>query len=141
MRNLFTILFAGLAVVALMASNASADKVEVKGPHICCAQCVNVVGKILGGVDGVSEVNADAKTKTVTFTAKDAVTAKAGINALIKAGFNGQATSDGKEVKIELPAVAKGDKVDSVTVKDVHVCCGACQSAINKLFKDRKSVV
>ena len=138
MRQMFSIAIAGLAVAFLAAGQASADTIEVKGPHICCQQCVNVVGKILAGVDGVTNAKADAKTKTVTFTAKDAAAAKAGINALVKGGFSGTATSDGKAIKVDLPAVAKGEKVATVTVKDVHVCCGACQKAINNVFKDSK---
>lgn len=138
MRHLFSVLFAGLAVAALNATTTSADTVEVKGPHICCPQCVTAVGKILAGVEGVSDAKADAKTKTVTFTAKNAAAVKAGIDALVKGGFSGKATADGKAVKVELPAVAKGAKAETVTVKDVHVCCGACQKAINALFKDSK---
>ena len=110
----------------------------VKGPHICCPQCVGVAKGLLGKVDGVSDAEADAKTKTVTFTAKDAGAAKAGIAALVKGGFSGTATSDSKELKVELPAVEKGDKAAAVVVKDVHVCCGQCQNAIKGLFKDTK---
>jgi copper chaperone CopZ len=138
MCKVFAVVMVGLALTALMASQAIADSVEVKGPHICCAQCVNVVGKILAGVEGVSDAKADQNTKTVTFTAKDEAAAKAGINALIKGGFSGTAKRDGKDVKVELPAVAKGDKVDTVTIKEVHVCCGQCQKAINAVFKDSK---
>ena len=32
----------------------------------------------------------------------------------------------------------KGTKADSVTVKDVHVCCMQCKKAIEGLFKDAK---
>ena len=39
--------------------------------------------------------------------------------------------ASGKEIKIEVPTPKKGDKADVVTVKDVHVCCGQCQTAIN----------
>jgi len=135
MRSLFSVVLAGIAVAFLNVAVANADSIEVKGPHICCPQCVTAVNKILAKVDGVSDVKADQKTKTVTFTAKDAAAGKAGIQALITGGFSGKATSDGKAVDVNLPAVAKGDKVDSVTVKDVHVCCGACQKAINAVFK------
>ena len=138
MRNLFTVLFAGLAVVALSAGQAAADSVEVKGPHICCKQCVTVVGKILDKVEGVSDVSADAKTKTVKFTATNAASAKAGFKALLDGGFNATAKADGKELKIELPPAKTGDKADKVVVKDVHVCCGQCQNAINAMFKDAK---
>jgi hypothetical protein len=138
MRRVLAVVVAALALGALTAGQAIADSVEVKGPHICCKQCVNVVGKILGGVAGVSDAKCDIAAKTVTFTAKDEASAKAGIDALIKGGFSGSATRDGKEMKVALPAVEKGAKVETVTVKDVHVCCNLCQKAINAVFKDSK---
>ena len=90
MRQVFMAMFAGLAVTVLSAAQALAGTVEVKGPHICCMQCVNVVGTILGKVDGVTDVKADVTTKTVTFTAKDDTAAKAGVKALIDGGFFGK---------------------------------------------------
>ncbi|MBM3995668.1 MAG: hypothetical protein FJ303_16175 [Planctomycetes bacterium] len=125
---------AGIAAVLLVAGSAAASDVELKGPHICCPQCVNAVKKILSGVDGVSNANADSKAKTATFTAADEKAAKAGIKALIDGGFFGKAFNDGKEMKVDAPA-AKGDKADKVTVKNVHACCGACHNAIKALFK------
>jgi hypothetical protein len=36
-----------------------------------------------------------------------------------------------------ISAVAKGDvKTDTVTLKNVHVCCTGCEKAIVALFKD-----
>jgi copper chaperone CopZ len=136
MRYLFSVLFAGLAAALLSAGQAAASDVEVKGPHICCKQCVKVVDNILGKVDGVSDVSADIQTKTVKFTATNEKAAKAGFKALIDGGFFGSASNDGKELKIEVAAAKKGKKVDVVVVKDVHVCCGLCQKAIKGLFKD-----
>lgn len=136
MRHFWTVVLTGTAVTGLVAGQASAAKVEVKGPHICCKQCINVVNDILGKVDGVSEIVADAKTKSVTFEAKDESAAKAGLKALIDGGFFGSAKHDGKALKADVPAVKTGDKADKVAVKDVHVCCGQCQNAIKKAFKD-----
>lgn len=79
---------------------------------------------------------ADAKTKTVTFTAKDETAAKAGFKALIDGGFFGSATSDGKELKAEAPAPPKDEKkTGEVVVKGVHVCWGQCQTGVKNLFK------
>jgi len=136
MRNRFIVPLVGLLVVGLSAGPAAADSVEVKGPHICCQQCVKVVGKILGGVDGVSDVKADAKTKLVTFTAKDEKAAKAGVKALFDGGLFGSATSGGKELKVDVPAAAKADKADKIVVKSVHVCCGLCEKGVKAAFKD-----
>ncbi len=126
------------ALVVGMIGPARAADVEIKGPHICCGSCVNAVKDILAKVDGVSNVKADAKTKTVNFTAKDDGSAKAGAQALVAGGFFGVATQDGKSLPINVPSVPKGDKVASITVNDVHVCCGACQVAVKKAFPDAK---
>jgi copper chaperone CopZ len=137
MRQILALVLTGLASAVLCADQATST-VEVKGPHICCKQCVRVVGEILGKVDGVSNVKADIKTKTVTFTAANDQAAKAGAQALVKGGFFGTATQGGKAITLGKTAPGEGGKADVVTVKDVHVCCGACQNAINKLFKDAK---
>lgn len=137
MRYLFGVVLTGLAAVVL-AGPAAASDVEVKGPHICCGQCVKVVGKLLGKVEGVSDVKADVKTKTVTFTATDEKAAKAGFKALVDGGFFGTATNDGKELKIKVGGAKKGDKMEKVTVKGVHACCGMCKTAIKGLFADSK---
>ena len=136
MRQFFAVCLAGLTATTLAAAAGVSAKVEVKGPHICCKQCIKVVGGILGKVDGVSDAKCDITAKTVTFTAKDDATAKAAVKALFDGGFFGTAAADGKEVKVDAPAPKKGDKADKVAVADVHVCCGQCQNAIKKLFKD-----
>jgi copper chaperone CopZ len=138
MRKILGAIVMGLASAVLTAAEADTGTVEVKGPHVCCGQCVKVVTGILKKVDGVSDIKADQKNKVVTFTAKSDSAAKAGFKALVDGGFFGNATEGGKEIKLDLPATKKGDKADVVTVKDVHVCCGACQKAITKIFNDSK---
>jgi hypothetical protein len=69
----------------------------------------------------------------VTFTAADEKAVKAGLHALHVGGLFGEATSDGKEIKVKAPK--KGDKADEITLKKVHVCCGACKKALTKLFE------
>ena len=125
------------AAVLLLAGSTSAvvraeEKVEVKGVHLCCPQCVKAVGNILSKIDGVSDAACDRPTKTVTFTAKDANTAKKAFESLAKGGFYGKATCDGKALQIK--AEAPKGKANAVTVNDVHVCCNSCRKAIQKLF-------
>jgi hypothetical protein len=85
-----------------------------------------------------ADVKAGQKTKTVKFTPKDDKAAPEVITAQVDGGFFGKATEGGKELKIDAPTPKKGDKANVVTVKDVHVCCGACTNAINGIFKDAK---
>ena len=125
------------AAVILLAGSSSAvvcaaEKVEVKGVHLCCGACVKSVAKILSKVEGVSDAACDRATGTVTFTAKDSNTAKKAFASLARGGFYGKATTGGKTLKIKTE-VPKG-KVNSVTVKNVHVCCNSCKKAVQKLF-------
>lgn len=135
MRQLFVA--AIMVSLAFGVSLARADKVEIKGPHLCCAQCVKIAGATLAKVEGVSDAKCDTKAKTITFTAKDTKTAESAVKAIIDSGFFGTATSDGKELKVDA-GTAKKQQADEVTVKAVHVCCGQCQTAIKALFKDGK---
>ena len=114
---------------------AAEEKVEFKGPHICCGQCVKVVGKILGGVEGITDAKCDIKEKNVTFTAKDKKAADDAVAALYKGGFAGEGKFGDAKLGGKVPKKTEG-KVDSVTVKDVHACCWMCNKAIKALFPD-----
>jgi len=139
MRSFFVAALAATTFFGLSFGQARADKVELKGTHLCCGMCKKAVGEILGKVDGVSDAACDSDKKTVTFTAKDEKVATKALKALADGGFFGTATKDDKEFKIDVPEVKKGTKADSVTIKDVHVCCGMCKAAVAKaLGKDVK---
>lgn len=120
-----------LAVGALVvfAGPASAEdvKVDLKGTHLCCGQCVTAVGGILKKIDGVTG-KCDQKTGTVSLTAKDAATAQKALDALAAGGFHG--TTDNKELKIKDDSGATKGKVKSLTLEGVHNCCGQCNKAI-----------
>ncbi len=119
----------------LLASSGFAQaetKVELKGTHLCCGQCVRAVGDILKKVDGVSG-KCDQKASTVTITATDDATAQKALDALAAGGFHG--TTDNKDLKVkEDSGVAKG-KVKTLTLEGVHNCCGSCNTAINAAVK------
>jgi copper chaperone CopZ len=133
MRQL-VVVAVGLFLAGFGAQAARAEKVEIKGVHLCCPSCVKAVGGILSKVDGVSDAKCDRAEKTVTFTATDAKTARKAFDALRKGGFFGQASCEGKEMKTK--NTASKTKAAKVTVNDVHVCCGNCKKAVEKLFKD-----
>jgi copper chaperone CopZ len=138
MRQLFVATAAAVVIAGLSASPVEAGKVEVSGVHLCCKQCVNIATKTLKGVDGVSDIKCNQKTKTVTFTTRDAKGTADAIKALLGAGYYGRVTDDGKRLAVEAGAPRKGDKADEITVKNVHICCGMCQTAITSLFKGSK---
>ena len=123
-----------MLVAAWSAAPARADKVEVKGVHLCCPSCVKSVQGILSKVEGVTDVACDRNAHTVTFSSADHKTAESAFHALLKGGFYGQASDGGKALKTKNPG--SKDKVDKVTVTQVHVCCNSCRKAIQSLFKD-----
>jgi periplasmic mercuric ion binding protein len=117
----------GCFVLAAGGATAAETKVELKGTHLCCPQCVKAVDDILKKVDGASG-KGDQKTGTVAITAKDEATAQKALDALAAGGFHG--TTESKDLKIKDDSgVAKG-KVKMLTLEGVHNCCGACNRAI-----------
>ena len=127
------------AVMLLASANAGRAEttIELKGTHLCCPACVKAVGEILKGVDGVTG-KCDTKAKTVTLTAKDDATAQKAIDALAAGGFHGDTGSKTVTIK-EDSGVAKG-KVKTLSVTDVHNCCGACTKSIKDAVKKVEGV-
>ena len=121
-------LLAALALVLASGSAFGADtKVELKGTHLCCGQCVRAVDGVLKKIDGVTG-KCDQKAGTVSITAKDDATAQKALDALAAAGFHG--TTDNKDLKIKDDSGATKGKVRSVTVEGVHNCCNSCNRDI-----------
>lgn len=121
-------LFAVLALVLGSGGAFGADtKVELKGTHLCCGQCVKAVDDILKKVDGASG-KCDQKAGTVTITAKDDATAQKALDALAAGGFHG--TTDNKDLKVKDDSGVSKGKVKSLTLENVHNCCNSCNRAI-----------
>jgi copper chaperone CopZ len=101
-------------------------KVTLKGVHLCCAQCVKIVGTAVSKVEG-AKAACNQKGGTITITAADDETAQKALDAVAGEGFYG--TSDNEKVKIKVADAGK-DKVTKATVTSVHNCCGMCCKAI-----------
>jgi copper chaperone CopZ len=129
--------FALAAVLCFGLAARAETKVELKGTHLCCGQCVKAVGDILKTVDGVSG-KCDAKGGTVTITAKDDAAAQKALDALAAGGFHGTTGND--KLKQKDDSGAEKGKVKSVTITDVHNCCGACCKAIKAACKKCEGV-
>src|SRR5262245_56061481 len=127
MRSLLLPALCGLVLVVGGAAPAE-TKVELKGTHLCCGQCVKAVGEILKKVDGVTGT-CDQEAKTVTITAKDAAAAQKALDALAAGGFHG--TTDSKDLKIKDDSGATKGKVKTLTLVGIHNCCNSCNRAIN----------
>lgn len=126
-------------VIALIGTAAQAADVSIKDTHLCCGQCVTLAKGALKDVKGVSDAAADQKAREITFKATDEAAAKAGMEALAKAGFHGTATIDKK--KADFPAAKiEEKKTKSLTVTNVHLCCGQCVTGVKKALEGVKNV-
>ena len=129
-----SLLFGLVAALALVPVARGEDvTVKLSKVHMCCHKCVDGAQKTVALVDGASAV-ADSTEGTVVITAHDAATAQKALDALVKAGFYGECKDAGYKVKAETGA--KGEKMQTLTVSGVHLCCPSCVKAVNKILAD-----
>jgi periplasmic mercuric ion binding protein len=118
-----TLLFSVVTALALAASARADVTVTLTKTHMCCDKCVNAAQKTVSMVDGCTGV-ADKAAHTVVITAPDGATAQKAVDALVKAGFYGEMKED--TTKVIADAGTKGEKVQKLTIKNVHLCCPKC---------------
>ena len=129
MKTLLVALAGALTLYSLRAADASATITDV---HLCCKGCVSGVGKAVGTVpDAKAAVDQDART--VTLTAPDAATLQKAADALVQAGYFGKCSDN--SVKLDASTGAKGEKVQSLKIEGVHLCCGKCVKAVDHAVK------
>ena len=122
-----------LTATALVFSTQAADvTVKLSKLHLCCQSCVNNVNKIVAEVKGVTAA-VDREAKTVGLTGPDTATVQKATDALVAAGFFG--TSSDASIKINATTGAKGQKVQSLQVSGVHLCCGTCVTVVDETLK------
>jgi copper chaperone CopZ len=131
MKSLFLSLIAVLALAPL--TRADDVTVTISKVHLCCDKCVTGANKAVSKVDGVTAVS-DKTARTIVLTAANADTLQKAVDALVKAGFFGE--SSDASIKINSDTGAKGDKVQTLKVQGVHLCCPSCVKAVNKALAD-----
>ncbi|HEV3136416.1 MAG TPA: heavy-metal-associated domain-containing protein [Pirellulales bacterium] len=122
------------AVGLLHGAAARAGEVKIEKVHICCGQCVNIAQNTLKSVEGVTAGKAE-KSGVITFMAADDKAAAAGIDALAKAGFRGDAKHGDAALQFPGSNAEKGAKADAISIVGVHLCCPACYTAAEKALK------
>ena len=123
------ILFTALALAFVMAAKAADVTVTITDVHICCQSCVKGVAKAVADVKGLA-AKADQDAGTVTLTGPDKATVQKGADALVAAGFFGK--SSDPAIKLSTETGAKNQKVQSIKIEGVHLCCGKCVTAVNE---------
>ncbi len=131
--SLSAVAFLAIAADAPAPAPAATVSVTLSDVHLCCTNCVNGVNAALKPLAGVSAVS-DQSKKTVAITAPDKASAQKAIDALLAAGYFGTTTDTG--MKINADTGAKNEKVASLEVTDVHLCCTKCVNGVKAALKD-----
>lgn len=118
--------FAAVFAISVQAADVSVKLTDV---HLCCQSCVKGVKKAVTKVDGVA-VEADREASIVTVTGPDAATVQKGVDAIVAAGYFGK--SSDPAFTIAAATGAKDQKVQSLELQGVHLCCPKCVTAVNK---------
>jgi len=124
-----SLLLSIVAVFALAAVSQADVTVKISDVHLCCGSCIKGAQKAVDAVDG-AKATIDKDARTIEFTAPDTATAQKVADSLTKAGFFGTTTDS--SIKIDASTGAKGAKVQTLTIKGVHLCCGKCVKAVHE---------
>ena len=125
--------FIPLALSLALAPAALADfTVTLSNVHLCCNSCVKGVDKATATVAGATAAS-DKDAETVKITAPDQATAQKAVDALVAAGYFG--VSSDPAIKLNADTGAKDGWVESLTVSNLHLCCGKCVDAVNDVLE------
>jgi copper chaperone CopZ len=124
-----SLLFTVVALFALAPLTRADVTVKISDVHLCCDKCVKAADKTVTSVDG-AKAAISKEDRTIEITAPDNATAQKVADALVKAGFFG--TSGDANIKMDASTGAKGAKVQTLTVKGVHLCCPKCVKAVHE---------
>ena len=118
-----------LAFTVALSVRAADVSTKLTDVHLCCQGCVKGVQKAVGTVSGVT-ADADMDSDTVSLSGPDTATVQKAVDALTAAGYYG--TSSNPDIKVNADTGAKDEKVKSLNVQGVHLCCGKCVKAVGK---------
>jgi periplasmic mercuric ion binding protein len=120
-----------IALALAISARAADTTVTLTDVHICCQSCVKGVATAVADVKGLT-AKADQDAGTVTLTAADTATIQKGADALVAAGFFGK--SSDPAIKLSTETGAKNQKLQSIKVEGLHLCCGKCVTAVNNVL-------
>lgn len=129
MKKIFA---SAVMALALTLSVRAADvTVTLNDVHICCPSCVKAINKIVASVPNLT-ANVNQDENSVTMTGPDTATVQKGTDALTDAGFFGK--SNDPSIKVNADTGAKNEKVKSITIEHLHLCCGKCVKTVNEIL-------
>lgn len=122
-----------LAFTVAFSVHAADVSTKLTDVHLCCKSCVKGVEKAIGTVSGAT-ANADMDSDSIDLTGPDTATVQKAVDALTAAGYYGK--SSNPDIKVNADTGAKDEKVKSLKVEDVHLCCGKCVKSVTKALSE-----
>ena len=123
------IILTTIALALALSARAADVTVTLTDVHLCCQSCVKGVAKAVADVTGLT-AKADQDAGTVTLTGPDTATVQKGADAIVAAGYFGKCSD--ATIKISADTGAKDQKVQSLKIEGVHLCCGKCVKAVGE---------
>jgi periplasmic mercuric ion binding protein len=124
-------IIASIVIASALVLSARADETaKISNVHLCCDKCVKGVDTAISSVPSV-KATSDKAEGTVVLTGPDKDSVQKAADALIAAGYYGTSS----DVKIDASSGAKGEKVQTLKITGVHLCCAKCVKAVDKALK------
>jgi len=117
-----------LTIALALSARAAEVSTTLSDVHLCCQSCVKGVQAAAAKVEGVT-VDADREARTVKLTGPDTATVQKAVDAIVAAGYFGKSSDAG--IKVNAETGAKGQRVQSLEVEGMHLCCPKCVKALN----------
>lgn len=113
----------------------------LSGVHLCCAACEDGVTEI--GSDPKNPLPAgvtltpDRKAGSILVKAPSGKDAQAALRSIVAAGFYGASDND----SLKIPDLKPDDfTAETMTVTNIHLCCGSCVKAFTKAVESVEGV-
>lgn len=113
----------------------------LSGVHLCCAACEDGVTEI--GNDPKNPLPAgvtltpDRKAGSILIKAPSGKDAQAALRSIVAAGFYGSSDNDALKITDLKP---DDFTAETMTVTNIHLCCGSCVKAFNKAVESVEGV-
>ena len=118
-----------LALAVAFSSHAADVSTKLTDVHLCCHGCVKGAQQATANLTGVT-ANVDMDSDSISLSGADTATVQKAVDSLTAAGYYGK--SSNPDIKVNADTGAKDEKVKSLKVEGVHVCCGKCVKAVGE---------
>ncbi|MEM7143719.1 MAG: cation transporter [Verrucomicrobiota bacterium] len=111
------------------AMDGTENDVTLTGLHLCCGGCEKGIDKALAEMEDI-EYAVSRSSDSINITSSKSSAIQDAVDAIAAAGYYGK--SNFAEIAIEEVKGTSTEKTDSADISSLHICCGACERAIEE---------